>query len=69
LALESVAFLFVVLQGGVGIGVEICASRLEDLEPFSFSFLLQTYLPLVQHADHPLLERGLVLEQFCSALR
>jgi hypothetical protein len=62
LALESVPLLLEALQGGIGLGVEVCAVRLEDLGALPLGLLLQAYPPLVQHVVHPLLESGLPLE-------
>jgi hypothetical protein len=61
LALEGLSPLLVSLQGGIGLGREVHAARLEVLSAPSLELLLQADPPLVQHMVHPLLEGGLAL--------
>jgi hypothetical protein len=63
LVLEGLMLLLVSLQGGVGLGAEVCAVRLEALGALSLGLLLQAYPPLVEHVVHPLLEGGLSVLQ------
>jgi hypothetical protein len=47
LTLEGIPLLLVSLQGGVGLGVEVRAVRLEALSALLLGLLLQTHPPLV----------------------
>jgi hypothetical protein len=66
LALQGLAPLLVPCQGGVGLGAEVRAARLDVLGVPPLELLLHGDPPLVQHAVHALLEGVLVLLQLFS---
>jgi hypothetical protein len=63
LALEGLSPLLVSLQGSVGLGTEVRATRLEVIGTPLLELLLQLDPLLIQNAVHPLLEGRLALLQ------